>query len=144
MAYGIDVLTKEDNEDFYSCPALGLPHAPPFLFAGKLESKANTTDTTDTCKASTAFIHRIPLRKWPVLFEWQNDVANALGTLCCAASTWWLQKAINLGKTLQDWWPSWAFRGFLLTFGWLGSLYPLPPVTLKARRFELQIGARCP
>ena len=86
MGYGIDVLTKEDNQEFYSCSALGLPHGPPFLFAGK----------SSTCPA---FIHRVPLRKWPVLFEWQNDLANALGTVFCAASTWWLQAAVNLGNS---------------------------------------------
>eukprot|EP00439_Symbiodinium_sp_Y106_P080060 s1437_g18.t2 len=127
MGYGIDVLTKEDNQEFYSCSALGLPHGPPFLFAGK----------SSTCPA---FIHRVPLRKWPVLFEWQNDLANALGTVFCAASTWWLQAAVNLGKTMQEALPASAFRGLLHVFGWLGSIYPLPPMTLKPRRFELEIG----
>ena len=44
------------------------------------------------------------------------------------------------GKTMQEVLPAWAFRGLLHAFGWLGSLYPLPPMTLKPRRFELEIG----
>ncbi|CAJ1426863.1 unnamed protein product [Effrenium voratum] len=131
MAYGIDVLTKEDNEELYACSALGLPHAPPFLFAGS-KGKAG-----GECPA---FVHRIPLRMWPMLFEWQNDLAQALGTLCCIFSTWWLQKAVSLSKRLQDALPAWAFRGLLGIFGWLGSIYPLPPLTLKPRHFELQVG----
>jgi len=131
MPHTFDVFQADDNPELYR--HVGLPHVSTWLIPEPEPEKA------EECPGIVFFD---PLAKWPVLFEYDNELARVVGSLIAVvAMKWWMRTqrlAIQAKKKL----PTWLFTTLLSATTWLTRLKPLPKSAgpLKATQFPVEVG----